>query len=212
MGWHQFACRVGGHRIRKHNQVCATACEYCRIDGGYAYDIVNYLNSSVLSGALIDAVLRNWQRSPRPHAIDLTISCPFAKSYRDAAANNGAFLINLRNKEKVDHHEEGCKSAGRDFCAWVYTAVGDSGPDAYHFFLSNIYKLMATHDAANHLPAWRAARRQAAAHAAILATLFRGAAHSLIALSIHPAGASGRLKRRHDDPTANCFRVRPRTQ
>ena len=126
--------------------------------------------------------------------------------------NLSRHLKNLRNKEKADHHEEGCKAAGRDFCAWVYTAVGDSGPDAYHCFLSNIYKLMATHDAANHLPAWRAARRQAAAHAAILATLFRGAAHSLIALSIHPAGASGRLKRRHDDPTANCFRVRPRTQ
>ena len=60
--------------------------------------------------------------------------------------------------------------------------------------------------------AWRATRRQAAAHAAILATLFRGATHSLMALSIHPAGASGRLKRRYDDPTANCFRACPRNQ
>ena len=55
-------------------------------------------------------------------------------------------------------------------------------------------------------------RRQAAAHAAILATLFRGATHSLIALSIHPAGAFGRLKRRYDDPSANCSWVRPRIQ
>ena len=58
---------------------------------------------------------------------------------------------------------------------------------------------------------WRAARRQAAAHAAIPAALAEGPG-SLIALSIHPAGAFGRLKRRYDDPSANCSWVRPRIQ
>ena len=213
MGWHQFACRVGGHRIRKHNQTCAVACEYARADGDYAYDLCNYLHSSVTSGAMIDAVLRNWRRSPRPYAIDLTISCPFLKTYRAAAARDASYVIQLRNKEKEDHHAAGCKALSRDFGAWVYTAVGDSGPDAFHLFFSNIYRLMAQLDAANHLPAWRAARRQAGAHAAILATLFRASAHSLIALSVNPANATGRLnKKRHNDPTADAFRPRPRPQ
>ena len=184
MGWHQFACRVAGHRIRKHNQTCAVACELARADDDWVYDLLNYLHSSVTSGAMIDAVLRNWRRSPRPYALDLTISCPFLKTYRDIAARDATHVIELRDKQKKAHHAAGCKQLNRDFGAWVYTAVGDSGPDAYHHFLANIYRLMAQLDAANHQPAWHAARRQADAHAAILATLFRASAHSLIALSV----------------------------
>ena len=171
---------------------------------------MHYLNSSVLSGALIDAVLRNWRRSPRPYTIDLTISCPFLKTYRAAAASDATHVIELRDAQKVEHHAKGCKLLGRDFGAWVYTVVGDSGPDAYHSFLSNIYRLKWP----NTTP--RTSCRHGALHADRLVPTPPSSPRSSgqpptassPSLSTRPTPLAGSTR----GATADAFRPRPRSQ
>ena len=186
-GWHQFQCRVGGHRIRSHNDMMGGVIYYATDDGNYSCETTRHLHTGGMGGDQIDGLLTNWRQHEKVLAVDLTLSNIFAPTYLPGAARCAYKIISKRAKHKYQHHREAVEAQGRTFMPWVHTIMGDTGPSEYTCFQAKIYKRLAKSLMAKHMPPWSAQRRQQVAHAHVQAVLYRNSMTGLDQLSINPA-------------------------
>ena len=117
-GWHQFQCRIGGHRIRSHNLMLAGVTEYATKHGGYICETVRHLHTGALGGDQIDALLTNWRVERKVLAVDLTLSNIFAATYLPGATTDAYKIIQKRAKYK---------NGGRATVPWHHGTVGQQG-------------------------------------------------------------------------------------
>lgn len=196
-GWHQFQCRIGGHRIKSHDLMLAGVTYYATKHGYYICETVRHLHTGALGGDQIDALLTNWRVERKTLAVDLTLSNIFAATYLPGATADAYKIIQKRAKYKNDHHKEAVEDQGRNFMPWVHTIIGDAGPVEYTCFQTRIYKRAAMDLRAKHEPPWSAQRLQLEAHGHVQALLYRNSMTGLDQLSISPAAAAHHNGARH---------------
>ena len=128
--YHQLSCRVGPHRIRRHDALARLIAAAISTHLQVHATTSERLASSSTSGKKVDIVVTDYRLFPPITALDATVSCPMLPTYSATASADHRTLFLARAAEKVAKHLPGCAALGRSFLPIVFSTLGGVGPPA----------------------------------------------------------------------------------